>query len=306
MHLAPLPLAFVLAAVFPREYTETMPLIIQVVTLVYASVRPCVLSLSMHVVREPVSLEFTAVQPFVGAFATHLVVHPVARVEGPVRPEVCPETVFFALLEVAIIPRTISPAFDSLAVIKVVLPSPDELLLASIRHKLAEPVGLVVLPVTFIDVPIRAPELAFAVGLVVEPLAFILGLVVPYLNTVGALASFLVDVARVESALHDLQILDVLQLKLVDHLLELRDLLVGARVILFEVTCCDHAEVVIQRSRDFLLLGAYLRCEVASMAFLALGFGALCRRPRILLLLDLYLTLSKDLRRLLGQHSGSH
>jgi hypothetical protein len=42
------------------------------------------------------------------------------------------------------------------------------------------------------------------------------------------------------------------------------------------------------------------------MAFLALGLGALCWRPCILLLLDLDLTLSKDLRRLLGQHSGSH
>jgi hypothetical protein len=58
------------------------------------------------------------------------------------------------------------------------------------------------------------------VRLVVKPLSFVLGLVLPHLNAIGTLAALLIDVTRVKGLLHDFNVLNVLQIELADHLFE--------------------------------------------------------------------------------------
>ena len=77
--------------------------------------------------------------------------------------------------------------------------------------------------------------MAFAVRLVVKPFAFVLGAIFPYLNTVCALVTLFVHVARIKSIFEYFNIFDVLEVKLADHLLELDDLFFRPGIILLEV-----------------------------------------------------------------------
>jgi hypothetical protein len=105
--------------------------------------------------------------------------------------------------------------------IEVILPCAYVLLPTLIGHKFAESISLVVLPVTLVDVSIGAPQLTLPIGLVVKPLTFVFCVVLPDLNTIGAFPALLVHIACVKGILHYFDILDILQVKLTDHLLEL-------------------------------------------------------------------------------------
>lgn len=224
MHLAFLPLAFVASTIPPGEDAISMALIVDVFSHVDTTVGPLIMTFAVHVVRQPVPFVLAPIEPLVRAFAAHLVVDPSAGVKCPIRPEVGPKAVLFSLREIAVIARTISPAFRALAVVQVVFPITDVLLLSLVADKLAETVRLVVLPVALVNVTIGTPQLSFAVCLVVKPFTFVLGLIFPNLDAIGTLASLFVNVTGVKSILHDFQIFDVLQIKLVDHLFELRNL----------------------------------------------------------------------------------
>ena len=143
-------------------------------------------------------------------------------------------------------PGSVCPAFHPLAVIEVVFPLANVALLAVHRFKVAEAIGLIVLPGSLVCVTIWTPKLALAIGLVVVPLAFVLRLVGPALHPVATLFAFLVDVARVESVLHDLYILNVLELVLLNHLPQLGYLLSRPAV--------KTLEVFLARSYQLLLL----------------------------------------------------
>lgn len=103
------------------------------------------------------------------------------------------------------------------------------------RLKGTEAIGLVVLPIAFVRVSVWTPKLAFAVGLIVEPLSFVFGLVRPALHPVGTFFAFLVDVARVERVLHNLDVLHKLKLVLINHLAQLDNLLSRPTIETLEV-----------------------------------------------------------------------
>ena len=88
--------------------------------------------------------------------------------------------------------------------IKVVLPVTDVLLLSLVADKFAKAVSLVILPVTLVNVAVGTPQLALAVCLIIKPLAFVLCLVLPNLDSVSTLATLFIDVTGVESVLHNL------------------------------------------------------------------------------------------------------
>lgn len=88
--------------------------------------------------------------------------------------------------------------------IEVVLPVTDILLLSLVADKFAKAVSLVILPVTLVNVAVRAPQLPLAVCLIIKPLTFVLCLVLPNLDSVSTLAALFIDVTRVKSVLHNL------------------------------------------------------------------------------------------------------
>ena len=179
MHLTFFPLSFVLPPTYPLKDSKSMSLIILVLSFVCPSIRPSVLTFSMHVVVEPLSYVLSAVNPFVRSLPSHLVVGPIARVVSAIRPEMSPETVLFTLSKMAIEPWTISPAFNTLAMIEIVFPIAYISLFAVVWLERTETIGLVVLPFTLICVSVWAPELSFAICLVIEPLSFVFGVVWP-------------------------------------------------------------------------------------------------------------------------------
>ena len=157
VHLAVLPLARVHAAVGPLEGAIAVPLVIQVVSLVYSAVRPSVLAATVHVARVPLSDVLPPIEPLVSSMALHLIVDPVAGVEGAIRPEIRPEAILLPQAEVTVKSGAISPAFDSITVIQVIFPLANITLLAILRLKVPEAICLIVLPIALVSVPIRTP-----------------------------------------------------------------------------------------------------------------------------------------------------
>lgn len=94
--------------------------------------------------------------------------------------------------------------------IEVIQPVAYVLFFSLVRDKLSEPVSLVILPLAFINVTVRAPKLTFAVCLVVKPFSLVLCLVLPDLNAICALASLLVDISCIVGLLHNFNVFNVL------------------------------------------------------------------------------------------------
>ena len=129
------------------------------------------------------------------------------------------EAILLAQCEVAVEPGGVRPALDSLPVVEIVLPVSNVPLLTVVGLEGTESIGLVILPVAFVCVSVRAPKLSFAIGLVVEPFTLVFCVIWPQLNTICHLAALLVNIPCEEGSLHHLDILDVLEVKLLDHLL---------------------------------------------------------------------------------------
>ena len=179
MHLTFFPLSFVLPPTYPFKDSKSMSLVILVLSFVCPSIGPSVLTFSMHVVVEPFSNVFSAVNPLVRSLSSHLVVGPVPGVVSTVRPEMRAEPILFTLGKMTIEPWTVSPAFNTLAMIQIIFPIANVSLFAIVWLERTETIGLIVLPFTLICVSVWAPELSFAICLVIEPLSFVFGVVWP-------------------------------------------------------------------------------------------------------------------------------
>ena len=89
-----------------------------------------------------------------------------------------------AFLVIPLVAGAISPCFDAISVLQIILPV--AFILCSIDVGIySVPVGLIVLPLTVKDVTVDMPELPLTMSLVVDPFAFIACTVWPDLDAVA-------------------------------------------------------------------------------------------------------------------------
>lgn len=92
---------------------------------------------------------------------------------------------------------------------------------------------LIIKPEAFVVVAVRVPKLAFSIGLVSHPLAFILIAVFEYLDSMAFPLSILIEVPRIQtrSILRQPHLLHVLQALVSDHVLEPYHILISLFVL---------------------------------------------------------------------------
>lgn len=104
---------------------------------------------------------------------------------------------------------------------------------------------MIILPVSFIYVTVRTPQLSLTIRLIIKPFTLVLRHVFPNLDTIGTLPPLLVHIPRVKCILHNLNVLGILEIKLRDHFLELFYLLLASGIKLLEVTRISGVEVLL-------------------------------------------------------------
>ena len=184
MLLAILPVALVLAAIWPEEHPVALLFVIAVLAFVLSAVGPGEHAASVHFVVEPGADEHAAVGPVVLALTLDVVVLEVTVVCASVSPGESALAVLLAMHVDAIVFGTVGPCFNTLSVLLVVMPvtlvlSPVEMAVSSVA------VGLVIEPHAVIDIAVSVNEPALAIGLVVAPPALIDRAIRPRLNTLA-------------------------------------------------------------------------------------------------------------------------
>jgi hypothetical protein len=180
------PLAFVAAAVGPREDAVAFLFVVMVIALVGTSIHPREETLSLHLVISPLAIVHAAVLPLIDALALNVIVFEDAFVCGAVRPCKSALSVFLAVLVHASVACIIRPRFVTIAFLLVLDP------LAFVSS--AVQVGInthamcfVLLPVAVVNVTIRMNESALSMSLIIEPVALVGASVRPHLFALALL-----------------------------------------------------------------------------------------------------------------------
>lgn len=101
--------------------------------------------------------------------------------------------------------------------VEVIFPFTYVALFPILRFEVTETIGLIVEPVSLVSIPVRTPELALSISLIIKPLALVLGIIGPFLLTICAFLTFLIHVARVKSVFGNFEVFDVSELVFIDH-----------------------------------------------------------------------------------------
>mmetsp|Transcript_35715 Transcript_35715/g.107917 ORF Transcript_35715/g.107917 Transcript_35715/m.107917 type:complete len:369 (-) Transcript_35715:79-1185(-) len=174
------PEALVLAAVGPREDTEAVLLVGQILSLVLPAARPHVMAEAVDHRVLPLAFEDAPVARHVHAQSTNQVVGPCALEDRTVDPMITPNPVLQASTELALVARALAPCLDAVAFLEVAAPLAPIGGAAVVAIR-AETAGHIVYPRPNEYVPIAVGETTLADGAIVAPLALVRGAVGPRL-----------------------------------------------------------------------------------------------------------------------------
>lgn len=142
--------------------------------------------LSFHSPREDKLTGLTFVEalvvPVVLSVPVDFVVVPASFEVAAISPVIPPLSLLLSFVIVPDVLRIIRPSFRTFSMLEVILPlSLVHCPIGLLVHSVA--IGLVILPLAFVDVTVDVIELALAACLVVLPLALVLGPVGPHLDS---------------------------------------------------------------------------------------------------------------------------
>mmetsp|Transcript_924 Transcript_924/g.2626 ORF Transcript_924/g.2626 Transcript_924/m.2626 type:complete len:333 (+) Transcript_924:188-1186(+) len=178
------PKTFVLSAIWPSEDSESVLLVAEIVAAVVPPSWPRVNPETVDHRIFPLTLEATAVARKVDARTINDVLRPLAVVNRAIHPAITPTPFLLATSKKTLIPGTLYPLLNTVAVLEVAAP------LARVRHVSIvivnpEPTGNVALPLSNVYVAVAVSEASVACSNIVVPLAIVLGAIWPCLQAVA-------------------------------------------------------------------------------------------------------------------------
>ena len=180
MLLALVPVPLVAPLVGPRIDPKAVLLVVLVLSPVLPSVVPNVDAHPLHIIVQPLALVLAPIEPRIDTNAADFVLTPVTSIHRAIVPLIAPDPMLPAKGVIALIARLVRPGLHTVPMLQVVLP--HALVLGPIDMFVdASPVGLVVGPVSIVDVAIDVNESTFTMSPIFTPLTGVFGSIVPSL-----------------------------------------------------------------------------------------------------------------------------
>ena len=203
MLLPLVPLAAVHSAIGPLELAVTMLSVVHVATNVLAAVLPRESSDSVHFVLLPLPLEAALIPPHIHALPIDIVVPELSQEARIINPLKLTEAVLLAIGVHALKVGAIGPYLHAKAILFVIVPEPNILRpIDSLKSAIA--VRLIRQPLPVVAVAIDVYEATLAVHLVRLPQPLKLAAILPHLHAVALALSILVPLAHVHGVVVEL------------------------------------------------------------------------------------------------------
>ena len=176
-----LPSPDVRVTINPRESTFAFALILDELAFILALVFVCQSPLTLHIIVFPLSGVMLSIRPKVFAKATDVVSFKLSVVYGTISEGHLSLPFFHVVDIITRILCSVRPGFDSISMLGTYDPLTIKELPSSVQVG-SSTMGLVILPASLLNVPVSVHKLTLPVGLITDPLTFILTFVRPYLR----------------------------------------------------------------------------------------------------------------------------
>ena len=285
------PVSSVFASVRVSVGTLSMLFVKSVISFILAAVLPNVVSISVHYTVLKHAFKISPIRPLKCTKSTHLVIYPLSRIFTSICPEVNTFTLFDSFLEIAMIVATITPYFDSFAILFLRRRCSTSLatLIYCWLPENAKVCCLVLLPVTFVNFISRCTEHTDSTNLSIDPVPFESAHIWPDKFSISTLIDLIVDswvvpIVRIITLLQPVLLIainvrDITRLvncheSHLTHVLETSKFnSLDIKFRIFQAKACSRIKILIGVTYTYAhsLLLFYQFCGEGSM--LALGYG---------------------------------
>jgi hypothetical protein len=175
------PLSLKRAPIWPYELSIAMFFILDVFSDILSTIWPCKITFAIHLVFLPLADVSAAICPGIGAMAMNFIIVKFSNVSGAICPVKLSGPIFLPVFELSLKLASIFEYFGTFTVLEV------DFKLTSVNgtfklFKCAEATGLVIDPVSFVNISILMYEATPTMGIIFEPISSVLAAIFPHLS----------------------------------------------------------------------------------------------------------------------------